>query len=210
MYAKGEVLPLHTPEGCKAYQASLSLLRGADLTGAFLQEGYFKGACFGKSRLAGADLSGANLHKTGLYSADFRGVKLCGANLKYANLDNTNFEGADLSGAELKNASFSQTKLNRAIGLPSAPVVNGLHGKIPLENVDMEEVDCGTVHCHAGWAIHLAGEEGRELQTRYGWSVAGALIIIASCPSREGRVPDFYDSDANAKATIEHLASIGE
>jgi hypothetical protein len=69
---------------------------------------------------------------------------------------------------------------------------------------------CGTAHCRAGWAVHLAGEAGYELERRLGTSVAGALITIASCPSLEGRVPDWHAKDAVAAAEILALAAIGE
>ena len=52
---------------------------------------------------------------------------------------------------------------------------------------------CETTHCRAGWAIHLAGPSGADLESLVGPEHAGRLIYLAST----GRVPDFFaDNDA--------------
>ena len=55
---------------------------------------------------------------------------------------------------------------------------------------------CGTTHCRAGWAIHLAGEEGYALERFYGAALAGQLIYRESgsliSPVR------FYDTNEEA------------
>ena len=65
---------------------------------------------------------------------------------------------------------------------------------------------CGTTHCRAGWAIHLAGEDGYALEDAVGPSLAGALIIQASCPWIE-KVPDFTASNDDALADIKARAA---
>ncbi len=37
--------------------------------------------------------------------------------------------------------------------------------------------DCGTNHCIAGWAIHLAGEEGARLEALNGPEIAGYILL---------------------------------
>ena len=63
---------------------------------------------------------------------------------------------------------------------------------------------CGTTHCRAGWAIHLAGAAGYALEDRIGSSAAGALIYAASRP--ELPVPDFFASDEDALADLREHA----
>lgn len=53
---------------------------------------------------------------------------------------------------------------------------------------------CRTTHCRAGWAIHLAGVAGYDLERSHGPQVAAAMIYRASV----GRVPDFFAIDAEA------------
>ena len=49
----------------------------------------------------------------------------------------------------------------------------------------------GLSHSRAGWAVHLAGAPGAELERRVGTRVAAAFIYLASDPALE-RVPDFF------------------
>jgi hypothetical protein len=63
---------------------------------------------------------------------------------------------------------------------------------------------CGTTHCRAGWAIHLAGDAGYELEKAVGPSAAGALIYAASRPGMA--VPDFYASSEDALRDIRERA----
>ncbi len=65
---------------------------------------------------------------------------------------------------------------------------------------------CATTHCRAGWAITIAGEEGRFLESTYGPSAAGALIYAASRPNMP--VPDFHCSDEEAMEDLRKCAGI--
>jgi hypothetical protein len=152
--------------------------------------------------MAGADLRCADLCDADLAGADLRGASLAGADL----------HGANLTSANLANVDLSRANLLGVIGLPEAPVVAGLNGKIDVSSLNMPNwhSSCGTVHCRAAWAVHLAGEAGYELERRLGTSAAGALITIASCPSLKGRVPDWHASNKGAAAEIRALAAIGE
>ena len=53
--------------------------------------------------------------------------------------------------------------------------------------------DCGTAHCIAGWAIHLAGAQGYALEGRFGASGAGCLLLGAPAESH------FHDSNSDAE-----------
>ena len=71
-----------------------------------------KGAKLARTRLNWANLSGADL--TG---ADLTAARLCGANRLAANLSRVKLIEADLSGAVLGDTIWSDTSLDRAIGL---------------------------------------------------------------------------------------------
>lgn len=54
---------------------------------------------------------------------------------------------------------------------------------------------CGTTHCRAGWAIHLAGKKGYDFEKKVGSpDIAGALIYAKSA----GYVPDFGADEEDA------------
>lgn len=53
---------------------------------------------------------------------------------------------------------------------------------------------CKTTHCMAGWAVTLAGEPGKDLESRYGPQQAGHMIYTASI----GRAPHFFASNERA------------
>lgn len=113
--------------------------------------------------------------------------------------------GCDLSECDLSCANLSGADLPGAV-----PAVPGLDALIAAAVGDGAGLDmthwhtCATVHCRGGWAIHFAGEAGRDLELRLGTNVAAGLIYAASRP---GRVPDFYASAAAALADIRACAN---
>jgi len=66
---------------------------------------------------------------------------------------------------------------------------------------------CGTTHCRAGWAVHLAGEEGYALEKFYGGDtlVAAMRIIHESSPIEVG-CPHFFESNDQALAHMKKCA----
>ena len=58
---------------------------------------------------------------------------------------------------------------------------------------------CETAHCLAGWAVTLAGYEGKALEEKLGTNAAGALIFHASI----GKIPNFFTSDEEAIKWVE-------
>jgi hypothetical protein len=100
-------------------------------------------------------------------------------------------------------------KSGRAPGAPPAPVIANIHTKM-LEAVsqpsalDMGTWHCGTTHCRAGWAVTLAGEEGKALEEFFGTEQAAMQIYKASgSPINPAR---FYDDNASAMADMKRLA----
>jgi hypothetical protein len=61
----------------------------------------------------------------------------------------------------------------------------------------------GDKHCLAGWAIHLGGEEGYELQSKVGPGMAGSLIFAKN----SGHVPNFYSNNRNAIKNLRRRAA---
>lgn len=63
---------------------------------------------------------------------------------------------------------------------------------------------CETTHCRAGWAVHLAGEPGRALESFYNTELAAMLIYRESgSPINPCR---FHDSDTAALADMKARA----
>ena len=175
---------------------------GKSLSGAYLYGAYLRGA-----DLRRADLSWANLKWANLERADLSWAELIGANLEGAKLEDANLEGANLYGAKMKGAYLKGANLKGA-KMPSGVKVDGLHQKM-FDAVQVEGAldmnswhTCGTTHCRAGWAIVLAGQEGAELEKKYGPSVAGTIIYHNST----GMVPDFYCNNDAAMADIKACA----
>lgn len=120
------------------------------------------------------------------------------------NLCNADLRGANLYNADLNEANPSGTNLG------DIPVVPRLESRIwEMVRRDKKALrmsawhTCETTHCRAGWAIHLAGAAGAELERRLGPAAAGALIYHRSC----GYVPNFYTSDEEALADIQRRAA---
>jgi len=63
---------------------------------------------------------------------------------------------------------------------------------------------CNTTHCRAGWTVHLAGEAGYALESRFNTELAAMLIYRESgSPINPGR---FYDSNEAAMADMRRMA----
>ena len=214
------VLELHAkwrrgePDGSRAY------LAGADLAGADLA-----GADLADANLAGADLADAYLADANLARANLARAYLAGADLARAYLAGAYLAGADLAGARnvpdgapaadpghpYQRATTRQERVKRYRERhPDVPVVERLDSRI-LEAVtsgggvlDMGAWHtCETTHCRAGWAITLAGEPGRKLESERGPHVAGLMIYRAST----GRSPHFFASNERAMEDIKRCAA---
>jgi hypothetical protein len=116
-------------------------------------------------------------------------------------------DGADLSDAVLSDADVRGADLrgSQYIRVPQLhqKILAAIDGGGSIEMGDWHT--CETTHCRAGWAIHLAGNIGRYLESQYGPAMAGALITQASCPWLE-KVPDFYANNEDALADIKACA----
>ena len=137
------------------------------------------------------------VEKANLSGATLSGATLSGANLRGANLRRADLSGVDLRGAKLLKAPVVpqlHTRMLAAISAPGAGLNMGAWHS------------CETTHCRAGWAVVLAGEAGRALENDVGPAMAGALITLASCPWMD-RVPDFYESNEDALASIKDAAA---
>jgi uncharacterized protein YjbI with pentapeptide repeats len=160
--------------------------------------------------LSGMDFSGAFLREANLNGAILSGTNFAGANLFGADISDTCLRGADLTGANIVGASLSGSDISGVTGLPDAPVVVDLDWRIADAITDKCLGDalemqvwhsfCGTAHCRAGWAITLAGNEGKDLELRYGPSVAGALVYYAS--TGRGQIPNWRQSNREAMDDI--------
>ena len=147
------------------------------------------------ARKSGAKLSGAYLLGAYLRGADLSGADLSGAYLRGADLRGADLSGANLLGAYLSKCPVKIPDIHKVV-YEAASQPNALN---------MIAWHCGTTHCRAGWVVTLAGEGGRALEYAMGTPAAAALIYIASDPNLE-KVPNFYDTNANALADMKRLA----
>ena len=176
----------------------------ANLSEADLRRADLRRANLRRANLRGVDLRGANLSEADLGEAD-----LSEANLRWADLSGVDLRGVDLRGANLSEADLGEADLSGAY-LPSSLSVPDLHKKVAdavlRAGLDMHHwhSGCGTTHCRAGWAIHLAGEDGRKLEIELGSDVAGTVIYHNST----GMVPNFYCGNEEALADILKCASL--
>ena len=65
---------------------------------------------------------------------------------------------------------------------------------------------CENTHCRAGWAVTLAGAEGRTLESFYNTELAAMLIYDASAPDFKINPARFYDDNEAALADMKKLA----
>ena len=119
-----------------------------------------------------------------------------GANLSYAYLGSAILTNANLSYADL--GGFNAPSIPDIDAAILAAIENG--GTLEMG----EWHTCETTHCRAGWAIHLAGDAGRALETRIGPSAAGALIYAAS---GSHPVPYWHAANAEAMADLRERAA---
>ena len=65
---------------------------------------------------------------------------------------------------------------------------------------------CGTTHCRAGWAVHLAGEEGYLLEKQTSTPFAAMQIYKASSPNIPVPPTRFYGDNETAYKDIVRCA----
>jgi len=127
-----------------------------------------------------------------------------GANLGGANLGGAYLEGAYLTGAYRRGAYLEGAYLN-------VPVIKNIHQEIQKATkhkgaLKMGDWHCGTSHCRAGWAVHLAGDAGYELEKKTSTATAAYLIYRKS--SDLPFALNFYASNEDALAEINRMAEI--
>ena len=192
-----------------------AVLTGAVLTGAVLTRAVLTRAVLTRAVLTDAELTGAVLTGAVLTDAVLTGAVLTRAEGLPPGLSTAPEE--PLARAR-RRAAYAERYRARH---PEVPVVAGLDSRILAEiranklTLKMNDwhggkpygadvVDaCGTTHCQAGSAIHLAGPAGYALERRFGPHRAGLMIYRASA----GYSPYFFDSDYGALRTIESGAS---
>jgi len=65
---------------------------------------------------------------------------------------------------------------------------------------------CANTHCRAGWAVTLAGAEGKALEAFYDTPLAAMLIYDVSDPSFKINPGRFFDDNEAALADMKRLA----
>ncbi len=198
-------------------------LTGAHLFGANLSEANLTEVDFEDADLRGANLAGANLTRAHLTGAHLRGANLRGANLTDANLagahltdahlpvahlTGANLRGANLKGAELRGVVFdtelellrdvvSLEEVSRVVcAMPDRLNMADWHGDKLWHNGQVLGInECGTTHCLAGWAIHLAALKDASvltLESRSTPYLIGRLLLGDEVATH------FFDTDEEA------------
>lgn len=93
------------------------------------------------------------------------------------------------------------------------PAISNIHASIYAAASQPKALDmgdfhrCETTHCRAGWAIHLAGEAGYDLEKRFGSILAAMIIYDASDPAYRISPCDFFVSNEVALENMRQLAN---
>ena len=66
---------------------------------------------------------------------------------------------------------------------------------------------CETTHCRAGWVVTLAGEQGKDLESKTSTEFAAMMIYKASSPIRVSPAR-FYEDDETAMEDIRRCAEL--
>ena len=77
-----------------------------------------------------------------------------------------------------------------ALAGPSNLIMDGWHN---------ESGRCGTAHCIAGWAVHLSGKEGYDLEDEVGSATAGAILLGTEAATM------FFLSEDEARGRLEMI-----
>jgi uncharacterized protein YjbI with pentapeptide repeats len=130
---------------------------------------------FSHCDLDGVDFSGMDLFEASFYGCSLRGANFADTELKDVKFDDCDLTRADFSGAVFQTTDFDGSILMDMTGLDYVPVLPDIDKAVlaavsqPDCTLDMDgwhgdnddKNPCGTTHCRAGWAIHLAGK-GRD------------------------------------------------
>ena len=67
---------------------------------------------------------------------------------------------------------------------------------------------CNTTHCRAGWAVHLAGEDGYKLEKKTNTLFAANQILKKSSPNIRVSFPEIFKSNEEAMKDIRRCAEL--
>src|SRR5690606_30453131 len=95
----------------------------------------------------------------------------------------------------------------------SVPVIENIHSKI-LEAASKENAlkmndwhTCSTIHCRAGWVVHLSGKEGYKLEKETSTLFAAMQIYKASSDIKVSPT-EFFKSEVEAMKDINRCAEL--
>ena len=94
------------------------------------------------------------------------------------------------------------------------PIVENIHQKVydaanAPDALDMNTFhSCGTKHCRAGWALHLAGEQGYKLEAHTDSVFAAMMIFKTSSPNVPVSPVRFFEDNATALEDMRKCAEL--
>ncbi len=93
------------------------------------------------------------------------------------------------------------------------PKIEGIHSKVANAVSADGALEmgiwlvCETTHCRAGWVVHLAGEDGKKLESQTSTEFAAMMIYKESSDIRVSPTR-FYESNEVAMADILRCAEL--
>jgi hypothetical protein len=169
------------------------------------------------STVSGSTVSdGSTVIGSTVIGSTVRGSTVIGSTVIGSTVRGSTVRGSTVIGSTVRGSTVIDGKILVAdvlVDPTTLPAVADLDRKIAEAvaipgALDMSGWHCGSSHCRAGWAIHLAGAAGYALEKQYGSEVAGILIYLASTGRTRG--PDFFASHDEALADIRRCAAEAE
>ena len=130
-----------------------------------------------------------------LSDANLSYVNLSGANLSYANLRFATLSGVNLSSAKIDGLQIVTAEQGEPLLRQVAEAALSAPGCLSMKTWHA----CETSHCIAGWAIHLSGDKGRDLEKKYGSANAGMILLGVEASTH------FYDDNETARKWLESI-----
>lgn len=93
------------------------------------------------------------------------------------------------------------------------PIIKNIHQEILKAvndgaNLNMNEWHtCDTTHCRAGWAVHLAGEKGKKLESETS-TLFAAMQILKKSSDIHVPLMKFFDNNTESIKDIKRCAEL--
>lgn len=134
----------------------------------------------------------------------FRRCDVASSVFMECNMKNVRFEDCNIAHSLFVGCNLLGAKFGYDVKVDD--IHRKIYDKVEEFGLEMEMWSSanGKKFCHGGWAIHLAGEEGRVLAAEVGRRLAATIIFLNSDPSMDSEV-NYYTSNTIARKEIKRL-----